>query len=373
MELGEVSIAAGSVFHVIPSLEFGGAEKTLIELLSDPVARHNTSVVVFSGGGALEAKLSDLGVRLIDLNVSNGLSLCRAIGRLSALIRAERPKIVQSWLYYADISCLLALWLSGRRRRTKLCWGVRCTIQTEIDFPFRLRAAIWACTRLSHLPDIVIYNSHAGQITHAARGYRPRRAAVILNGIDCERFRHGIDAGARVREELGWNQSDIVVAMIARNHVQKGYDVFFDLVAHRSDIRAVVVGKGTESLPYNANIAVLGVRDDVPEILSAADILMSCSHYGEGFPNVVAEAMATGRPVVCTDIGEASRIVGGDGFVVPPGDTDALANALDTLIADPDLRNSLGQKGKERIASQFPLKKMVAEFTELYREIGDAA
>ena len=183
-----MTTAPGSIFHVIPSLQQGGAEKTLVDLLSDPAARRGVSVVGFFGGGALEPRLADFGVRLIGLKASGFFSLFGTIWKLSRLLRDEKPQVVQSWLYYADFLSAIALFLSGRRRSTGLFWGVRCSDHRSEDYHFRLRAAIWACTRLSHLPDVVVYNSHAGKLSHAALGYTPRRSDVIENGIHSARY-----------------------------------------------------------------------------------------------------------------------------------------------------------------------------------------
>lgn len=358
-----------SVLHVIPSLQIGGAEKTLIELLSDPAARRNAAVVVLFGGGALENRLRELGVGLFDLKMSGWGSLFGAIWKLSGILRTEQPNIVQSWLYYGDLISTLALCMSGRRRRTRLLWSVRCSDYRGAEYKFSLRTTIWACARLSHIPDIVIYNSHAGQSTHSARGYRPRRAMVIHNGVDGDRFQAENGVRSRIRREFGWRDNDVVVVMIGRNDPSKGYKIFCDLIARFPNISAVAVGRGTDALPQTDNLTGLGMRRDIPEILAAADFLVSCSLYGEGFPNVVAEAMAAGLAVICADVGDAALILGDSGIVVPPGDIDALGKAFDRLIADPDLRDSLGQKGRERVVSHYPLDKMVREFNDLYGEL----
>ena len=361
-----MNTAPGSVLHVIPSLHLGGAEKTLVELLSDPSARKNASIAVLFGGGRLESRLTDLGVPVIDLKATGLFSLLGAVRRLARLIRTSRPQVVQSWLYYADLLCVVALKLSGRRHKTALCWGIRCSDHRLGEYHYRLRVAIWACSRLSHLPDVIVYNSNAGLAAHSARGYKPRRVEIVENGIDSGRFHVGNAARQRIRSEFGCGDDEIVVAMIGRNDAQKGFDVFLDVAGRFPNVRAVAAGKGTEILPSRENLSRLGVRDDIPDILAAADIVMSCSRYGEGFLNVVAEAMAAGRPVICTDVGDASRIVGTAGIVVPPHDIEALARSLGELIDDPDRRYALGQNGRLRIQSEFPLSKMVSSFTELY-------
>ena len=358
-----------TVLHLIPSLHLGGAEKTLVEFLSDAEARRGACVVVFFGGGSFEHRLAELGVPVIDLKVNGLLSVFGSIYRLTRLLRRIRPEIVQTWLYYADFLGLLALLLSGRRGKTILSWGVRCSDHRLSEYDFPLRTVIRACASLSRGPDIVIYNSHAGQATHRCRGYRPRRELVIENGIDSARFCLSDENRMRVRAAFGWQPHEVVVVMIGRNDPQKGYSYFIDLVAKVSGIQAVAVGSGTGDLACGSNIARLGVRDDIPEILAGADILISCSTHGEGFPNVVAEGMAAGKPVICTDVGDARLIVGGRGIVVPPGNLNALVTALNKLIRNSELRSSMGCRGRAWIRSEFPLHKMVADFNELYRDL----
>lgn len=360
---------APTVLHLIPSLHLGGAEKTLVELLSDKEARRGACVVVLFGGGLFESRLAELGVPLIDLKASGLFSIFGAVFRLIRLLRRRRPQIVQSWLYYADFLGLIALLLSGRRRKTILSWGVRCSDHRLREYHFRLRAVIRACAVLSRRPDVVIYNSHAGRVTHRNRGYRPRHEVVIENGIDSDRFGLGDETRKRVRAAFGWEPDVVVVVMIGRNDPQKGYQFFIELAGTVSGILAVAVGSGTGDLPCGTNIFRLGVRNDIPEILAGADVLISCSTHGEGFLNVVAEAMAAGKPVICTDVGDARRIVGEQGIVVPPGNLDGLTAALNKLTRDSELRLSMGRRGRERIMSEFPLHKMVGAFSELYRDL----
>lgn len=364
-----MTFGSEKIFHLIPSLQLGGAEKALVELLSDPSVREQSSVVVMFGGGALERRLTDLGVPIIDLRATGMLSLFGVVWRLIALIRAERPRILQTWLYYADFLGLLALYLSGRRARTVLAWGIRCSDHRFAEYRFRLRSVIRVCAYLSRLPDVVIYNSHAGRLAHSARGYKPNREAVIENGIDASRFVLSDDVRTATRDMFGWPDTRIVVVMIGRNDEQKGYKIFLKMAERFPEIQAVAVGMGTETLPNKLNLARLGARTDIPQILAAADILVSCSLYGEGFLNVVAEAMAAGRPVICTGVGDAPRIVGEEGIIVSPGSSEGLEKAVVSLIEAPELRRSLGERGRTRILSEFSLSRMTTQYRDLYRDV----
>lgn len=359
--------AAPRVLHVIPSLYIGGAEKTLVELLSDPTARDGATVAVMVAGGPLERRLAKLGVPIVNLRAGGVFSQFLAVIRLARLIRNIRPDVVQSWLYYADLLSVFALKLSGIRRRTALCWGVRCSEHRMTEYPMRLRAAIWLCTRLSGSPDLVIFNSRAGEISHKDRGYKPRRVEIVENGIACDRFE--AKDGKRFRNEIGCRDDQIVIVMIGRNDAQKGFDTFVKIAAAFPSVRAIAVGKGTELLVGPDNLCCLGVRDDIPDILAATDIVLSCSHYGEGFLNVVAEGMAAGKPVICTRVGDATRIVGEAGIVVPPGDLKAMADSLELLISDPARRKALGDAGSVRVRSEFSIHRMVSAFARLYENI----
>jgi len=116
---------------------------------------------------------------------------------------------------------------------------------------------------------------------------------------------------------------------------------------------------------------VLGRHDNVPRVLRAADVLVSSSAYGEGISNAIAEAMATGLPVVATDVGDARRIVGDAGRIVPPRDPDALAAALADIMALSD-RAPLGLVARRRVVDLFALERAIEKFDILHRLGPDA-
>lgn len=354
------------VLHVIPGLVTAGAEHMLTSLVTAKRAKpYAQAVANLMAGGTYAERIRAAGVPLYELGLTN-LNWPAVIGRLAALIRKLSPAAIQSWLYYGDVTTTLALYLSGRRHDTKLYWGVRGTDISQ-DFSMRLRLAIALCVRLSRLPDAVIANSYAGRHDHQRIGYRPPAFAVIPNGIDIAEFRPNSGDRARIRGALGIAEATPFVIHVGRVNPMKDHATFLQVAAAIPEIRFAAIGRGTDALHGPPNMMRLGLRQDMPAIYAAADCLISTSRFGEGFSNVTAEAMASGVPVVATDVGDAREIIGGTGLVVPPGSAAALVDALHKLLSESaDRRRARAKLCRERIATLFSLERAVAKFDALY-------
>jgi glycosyltransferase involved in cell wall biosynthesis len=152
------------------------------------------------------------------------------------------------------------------------------------------------------------------------------------------------------------------VAAIGRVDPMKDYDLLLRLVDQARGLVFIAAGRGTESLPDRPALRRLGETDHVPQVLAASDT----SRFGEGFPNVIAEAMSCGVPVVATDVGDTRRIVGDTGIVVPVGDEAGLNDALRRLGAQDDLRQRLGVAARRRVTECFTVEQMVDKFGAAY-------
>ncbi len=355
--------------HVVTGLGVGGAERMLARLVlaprTDPI---ETIVVSLLDAGGVADTIRAGGVPVAALGMRPGRLSPAGIWRLARLIRRHAPDVVQGWMYHADLCALAALALSGRRRRTRLYWGIRCSDLDLSRYSRVLRAVIGLCARLSPLPDGVMANSQAGLAHHLALGYRPRLAGVIANGVDCGVFRPSSTARERLRRSLGLDAGRVVAILPARLDPMKDHGSFLAALDQVPEVTGVAVGTGTETLPERDNLRSLGCRDDMPDLLAAADIVVSSSAYGEGFCNALAEGMAAGLPAVATRTGDSQDIVGEAGIVVPPKDPAALAVALRTLAADDGLRHRLGAQARARIETRFSLGQAVAAFDRLHRD-----
>jgi len=237
-----------------------------------------------------------------------------------------------------------------------------------------LNRFVIACERLAaRQTDRIVTNADSMTMEYLDRGIgTPDQYTTIPSGIDLDTFRRTSRA-----EDLPGDRPRVV--MIARLADGKGFDVLFEAVeAIRMDASVCIVGDGPLYDTVENKIAkrglsdrvfLTGYRDDVPRVLAASDVLVLPS-YREGTPRVITEAMASGLPVVATDIAGIPEQVedGESGYLIPTGDAAALAGRLNKLLADSQLRDRLGERGYER-SEQFSVEAMVNATADLYEEL----
>ena len=373
------------VMHVITSLDVGGAETMLARLVvGDTAGSISHSVVSLKPGGTLRARVEDAGVPARDVAIGRRRGAFVGLGRLAAIMRAARPAVVHSWLYHADLMATLALALSGRRRATRLVWGVRCSDMDMHRYARSTRLILKLLPSLSSRTDLVLCNSNAGRTVHERLGYRPPRWRVVPNGVDVDRFRPRPGERAGIRAELGLYDGSFVVGMCARVDPMKDHDNFVKAAAlfaeTAPEARFVLVGAGTDEpgSALNRAIAVsgiagrfvrLGQRQDIDRVCAALDVATLSSAFGEGFPNVLAEAMACGVPCVATDVGDSASIIGDTGLVVPPRNAEALSLAWDRLRREScEHRAIRSAAARRRVTSRYALATMIDAYRTLYGE-----
>ncbi len=369
------------VVHIITGLDTGGAELMLYRLVTSlEPATFACSVVSLTDLGPTAAKLRAAGVPVRALGMRRGVPDPCAVPRLARWLRAVVPDVVQTWMYHADLIGGLATWLAGR---PPLAWGLR---QSTLDPRTSKRGTIWtarACAALSRrLPMRIVCCSEASRRVHVALGYAPEKMVVIPNGFDLARFRPDLAARAAVRAELGVPPEAPLVGLVARWDPQKDHRTFVAAAARlraaRPDAHFLLCGDGiTWENPALAGwlaaaglregVHLLGPRDDLPRLTAALDVACSASAYGEGFSNVLGEAMACGVPCVATDVGDAAHIVGATGRVVPPRQPVALSAAIEQVLAlAPATRAALGHAARARVEAHFSLAACAARYAALY-------
>ena len=361
------------VFFLIRSLERGGAERQLIELVRGLSATGDeVTVCTFYDGGALRGELQSIpGVTVHSLRKRGRWDVARVAVRLLRIVRSSHPDVIHSYMAFANELALLM----GRAVGVAVVWGLRSSeVDPSLHDEFsRRQFAVGA--RLSRFADAIIVNSQAGKRHHERFGYSNRHMLVIPNGIDCSRFRPDRSLGENLRKEWGVRDGERLIGLVARINPVKDHKTFLHAVAlvakSQPKARFVCIGGGSQAeiaelkalgdrLGLAQRLIWAGARDDMSAAYNAIDIL-ALSSISEGFPNVVAEAMASGKACVVTDVGDAAYIVGDCGVVVPPRDASALAGGLIRMLDTPEQEfETMRSRARARIEENFSIASLVS-------------
>lgn len=364
------------IVHIITGLGQGGAETVLHRLVTAPNLNTHHTVVSMGSEGVFGPRLREAGIQVVALNMPAGRLTWQGLRQLYRFLKTERPDVVQTWMYHADLIGGVVARCAGVRA---VSWGIRNS-GANLEKSSRLTHLIaWLCARLSSLvPAGIIACAQDAAARHEARGYRADRMQVIPNGYDFARWTPAPGARESLRAQWGVDDDTPLIGSVARWNPLKDHANLLEALAlcvrTRPRLRCVLVGHGItpenpalavliDRLGLRDNVILLGRRDDVPALMSALDVhvLSSCA---EGFPNVVAEAMASGTACVVTDVGDAARIVGDFGWVVPPVDAPALAQGIGLALAELGTA-AMAQRlaaGTERVQRLYSLSAMVSAY-----------
>ncbi|MBF0567381.1 MAG: glycosyltransferase [Nitrospirae bacterium] len=361
------------VFFLIQTLDTGGAERQLIELVKAlDKDKFSVTVGAFSSGGAFQSELEGVkGVRVMSFGQRGRWDPVPIFRILNEALRI-RPDIVHGYMGVANEIATLV----GRAVGAKVVWGL---LSSDMDFSlyhwvsgfmFKVGAA------LSRVPDLIIANSEAGRRHHTSSGYHAARMIVIHNGIDTERFRP--IEGAKQAQRRQWNipQGTKLIGIFGRLDPIKDHRTFLRaaaiLSAQRPDVRFVCVGSGEKEFAaglkdearegaLDGRVIWAGWVADIIGAYNAMDIVTSSS-ISEGLSNVICEAMACGVPCVVTDVGDSGLIVGGTGVAVAKKDPAAMAEAWNTMLNWPEAKMSeCRTMARARIEDFFSARQMSAK------------
>jgi len=361
------------ICFLIRRLGIGGAERQLLELLrglSEPSRGHAITLITFYEGGGLAGELATMPrVNYICLHKKGRWDTLGFVFRLYSNINRLTPDVLHSYLEGSNI--LSALLKIIAKRKLRVVWGVRSSelFLSQYDWLRPLVGKIEA--RLSHRADLIIVNSGAG-IEHAAKNGFPRsKMKLVYNGIDTDRFI--LDPGLRsgLREVWGVQPEELLIGIVARLDPIKDHPNFitaasmFSRMHPRakfvcvgggdSQVRAELV-KQAEQLGLNSKLIWIQETKDTVSVYNALDICTLCSR-GEGFSNVIAEAMSCGTPCVVTAVGDSGVIVGELGVSIPPSSPESLANGWDRLAVR--LCPELSRQNRERIVEHFSRQRLI--------------
>ncbi|WP_417746565.1 glycosyltransferase [Rosistilla oblonga] len=361
---------------VITELFVGGAERQLTQLAIG-LARRGAAVRVISldalpesaPDDALVRQLQDAGIDVRSLGCRSTWAVPQAIARLKRLFRDDRPDLVQTFLFHANV---VGTWAAARVGIPIRVGGVRVAQPNS--------ARLWLERQAARRMQAIVCVSQA--VEKFAAQHLATSATTLLtipNGVDTQRF---AQAKPIDWEALGLDRAAEVILYVGRLHPQKGTDWLLEaaprILAENRRAALVLVGSGPwqprveealAKLPAGRAVH-LPLQADIAPLMLAARLLVLPSRY-EGMPNVVMEAMAAGMPVLATDAEGVRELLGewGEPQIVSFGDTDSLCGQLSHLLNDASLAAQVSNSNRLRASEEFSVDAMVDRYWELYSRL----
>lgn len=368
------------VAFIITGLSIGGAEMMLLKLLSRiDRDRFAPIVISLSDRGVMAERFEALGLPVYVLGIKLRWFI-PGLWRFVRLVYTLKPDIIQGWMLHGNF----AAWIAGILSRRPVFWSVRHSslpVGSEKKTTLLLDKFL---SLLSAYPKNIVYNSKAGKDYHELIGYTSDRGVVIPNGFETDLFVPSLHARLDIRKELGLQDDALLIGMIGRYHPMKDHNTFLQaaslMLKIEPSIKFILSGSGCDNqnselialikqLDLDDAVFLLGERRDIPWLMAALDIVVSSSSFGEGFANVIGEAMSCGVPCVVTDVGDSKWILGSGGVVVPPKDPEAMQKGWAQLIEVGDSgRRKIGELGRKRILDLFSINSVSWQYEALYLE-----
>jgi glycosyltransferase involved in cell wall biosynthesis len=304
--------------------------------------------------------------------------------QLGRLMREHRPDIVHAFDKKPAILAPLAAHAADVRGTVTTVTGLGYLFSSNTPLTVPLRAAFELLQRrAARVTEVMIFQNSEDQTYFRSHGLvRPGHDCLVRSsGIAPDAFRVSAEATASLRAGLGLS-GRIVVLMVSRMLALKGVREFLRAAAmvrlERPEITLLlagpVAGEGRQAVPLEelrragAAVRYLGPRQDIPALLSVADLFVLPTYYREGVPRVLLEAAAAGLPLVTTDVPGCRDVVrnGWNGLLIPPRNAPALADAILRLAAAPELRATMGRRSRDHVVAQFSLDQVADGYANVY-------
>jgi glycosyltransferase involved in cell wall biosynthesis len=362
------------ILHIIGQIGVGGCEKQLLELIRrGDHDRYRYGLCYYSPNeDDMVRQFTEAGAQLFHVDKLGESSAWQFFRSLRRTIREFNPDIIHTWLYSANFWGRLA----GRSLGLRHLIASDRSIMTPYPLAVRMVERMLRCTTWTA-------NSQASaQRVRGLLGVRAQRMNVLYNAVDIP-SRNVQEDRVEVRRELGLDPEQKLVLMVGRLTEAKDYPTLFRaaqrVFASDPSVTFLCAGHGELEAALRKDLAernltdrvrLLGLRQDVPRLLSAADVFCLSSRF-EGFPNAVAEAMAAGLPAICTRFAGIEEVIQENrtGLLVEVGDDEDMARKVRELLADADARERLGRAAREWVRDNLSWERLLRQMDELYRQV----
>jgi len=357
------------LLYVITGLGIGGAETQLLAVAQQMASKHDVHICCLTGEHKASVGRTGLVIDSLDIK-KTPLSLLIGFSRLRAMIVRLKPDVVHSHMVHANI-------LSRLVRLTTRMPRLICSAHNTNEGGWLRMFAYRVTDRLASLTTNV---SKEAVLSFEEKGaVRKGKMVVVSNGIDTLKFKPDHVSRASIRLGAGVKPMERIILSVGRLVPAKDYPNLITAFASLSNcdenLKLWVVGEGSDELSLRQMVAnvklsdrvsFLGARENIAGLYNAADLFVLSSAW-EGFGLVVAEAMATERVVVATDSGGVQEVLGGQGFLVPPRDSNRLAQAMhQALNLTAEQSTLIGQHARARVIKHFSLDQAVRHWQQIY-------
>jgi glycosyltransferase involved in cell wall biosynthesis len=362
------------ILHLSETSEPGGSETVLANIASNLDPDRYQSLVCLLREGWLTGHLKKLGVRyeIIENKYSYDPIF---LAKLIRLIRRERVALIHAHEYMMNVYGSVAARLAGVPMIGTVHGKVYFTEKRSRTAAYRLAVALSS--------RIIAVSEDLKKYFLENTGIRNNKKILVLhNGIDVEKFAPRGTSSA-LRQQLGIPPDKVIVGTVGSLFKVKAFDhlILTAEAVYRSNrnFMLLIAGEGDEErylrqligeLNLQDTVKLLGFRDDIRELLNLFDIYV-CSSISEGLSLSILEAMASGKPIVATHVGGNSELIadGSNGYLVPSGDQQALADKIQVLIKSKSDREVMGQRSRQIAKEKFSLGKMICDYQNLYEEL----
>jgi glycosyltransferase involved in cell wall biosynthesis len=321
----------------------------------------------------LQNEFENAGVKIVNIHKKRSVDIFMFI-KLIQYLKKNNFDIVHTWIFSSNTWTRLAAVLAK----------VPIIIASERNVDdWKKPHHIFIDKLLAKYSDVVIVNSKAVKNFVENEGIPSNKCILINNGLDFKKYSAINLNKNELLEQLNIPKGKVIIGVFANFRPEKDYSTFVtvanEISLSRDNVHFIACGDGVEfniikklviKQGLEKKISFLGLRRDLPTIMKCTDIFLSTSHR-EGMSNSILEAMASGLPVVVTNVGGNSEIVENreSGFLVPVGATCQIISAIEKLIDSPSLRKEMGEKGKQFVNNHFSLGAMINSYDDLYTSL----
>jgi glycosyltransferase involved in cell wall biosynthesis len=371
------------ILHYIIGLGDGGAEAVLYRLCTHD--RKNKHIIIsMLDLGKYGALFKDFGIDVYTLNMKPGRLSIKGVLETYKLIRKIKPDVLQTWMYQADLIGGIIGKICGVK---KIYWNVRHTTLVPGKSKTKTIYVARFCGFLSRfIPSKIICCAQKCIPVHQKIGYQQKKMMVINNGYDLGVFKPDEQLRANFRSENGIEKNIFLMGMVGRFDPQKdhvGLISALKIVKSKGlSFKFMLIGKNLDS---NNNeilfhikennleneIILLGQRKNIAQVMNGLDLHILSSAYGEAFPNVLAEAMACGTPCVATNVGDAEKIISGQGWLSAASDENALASKIieaHAMYSNTSEWLSLKERVRKRVEENYSIDSMVSGYCLIWQQ-----